>query len=276
MMKIAGLMKASLIDYPGKASAVVFFGGCNFRCGYCHNPEIVEGGHGQIDAEDFFEFLLKRKRFLDAVCVSGGEPTLQTELIPFLTRIKSMGLAVKLDTNGSRPEVLKELLSLQLLDYVAMDFKAPYDRYQEIAGSEAEAAAAAESRQVILCSDIDFEFRTTVCRELLALPDLVTMSDELGDAVIEEMRRRGGSEQRDQNIGGKAGHPFKIKWYLQQFQKQGTILNESGNYSAYSQGEMESMAEAVLQHLQDVGGSGEDMTGCSMEQGKELVCVSVR
>ena len=123
-MRIAGLQKMTLLDYPGKIACTVFFSGCNFRCPFCHNGELLDGCVETImEEEEFFEFLSKRKGLLDAVCISGGEPTLQAGLVDFIEKVKAMGFLTKLDTNGSRPEVLKELVFRNLLDYVAMDIK---------------------------------------------------------------------------------------------------------------------------------------------------------
>lgn len=135
-MQIGGLQKFSLLDYPGKISAVVFTQGCNFRCPYCHNPELVDPARYQecLPEEEIFSFLETRRGKLEAVTVTGGEPTLQKSLAPFLRRIKDMGFLVKLDTNGSRPDVLEELLRQKLIDYIAMDIKAPLEKYEAVTG----------------------------------------------------------------------------------------------------------------------------------------------
>ena len=134
-MKISGLQKMTLLDYPGKIACTVFLGGCNFRCPYCHNSEILDGNAPELMSEkELLAFLSSRKGLLDAVCISGGEPTLQPELPDLLAQIKAMGFLTKLDTNGSRPEVLKALVSGNLLDYVAMDIKNSPDRYAQTIG----------------------------------------------------------------------------------------------------------------------------------------------
>jgi len=135
-MKIGGLQKFSLLDYPGKISAVIFTQGCNFRCAYCHNPELVDPERFQacIPEEEVFAYLKKRRGLLEAVTVTGGEPTIQKGLIPFIRRIKAMGYLVKLDTNGSMPEVLEELIRQKLIDYIAMDIKAPLEKYEDVIG----------------------------------------------------------------------------------------------------------------------------------------------
>ena len=173
-MKIGGLNKFSLSDFPGKISAVVFTQGCNFRCPYCHNGSLIPlhvPNDLLIPEEEFFRFLNIRGRQLDAVVVSGGEPTIQPGLFTLLWRIKSMGFLVKLDTNGSRPKVLRGLLNNKLLDYVAMDVKAPLHIYNCLTGTVLPVIREIqESIALISKSGIDHEFRTTVV-ELLLWPE---------------------------------------------------------------------------------------------------------
>jgi len=181
-MKIGGLNKFSLSDFPGKISAVVFTQGCNFRCPYCHNgPLIAQHVPNDllIPEEEFFRFLNIRGRQLDAVVVSGGEPTIQPGLFTFLWRIKSMGFLVKLDTNGSKPKVLRGLLNNKLLDYVAMDVKAPLHIYNCLTGTVVPVIREIqESIALISKSGIDHEFRTTVV-ELLLWPEDIQSIQEL-------------------------------------------------------------------------------------------------
>lgn len=160
-MKIAGLVKSSLIDYPGKVAAVVFTQGCNFRCGFCHNPDLIPMDGGQRVGEDeFFEFLKGRMGKLDGVVVTGGEPTLQPDLAEFLNKIKKMGFNIKLDSNGSNPTVLRSLISDRLVDYVAMDIKGSPEEYQKICGY-GNLEAIKKSIDLIMNSGVDYEFRTT-------------------------------------------------------------------------------------------------------------------
>ena len=145
-MRISGLQKMTLLDYPGKIACTVFLGGCNLRCPFCHNGELLDGSAEIImDEREFLSFLSKRKGLLDAVCISGGEPTLQPGLAALLEQIKAMGYLTKLDTNGSRPEVLKELVSRDLLDYVAMDIKNSPDLYGQTAGAPVQLQKIEES-----------------------------------------------------------------------------------------------------------------------------------
>ena len=135
-MKIAGYEKMSLVDYDGKVACTVFTSGCNFRCGFCHNSALVvpTNGFPQIDEQEFFSYLEKRRGILDGVCVSGGEPTLAKDLISFCEKIKSLGYSIKLDTNGTNPDIVKKLASEKLCDYFAMDIKNAKENYAKIIG----------------------------------------------------------------------------------------------------------------------------------------------
>lgn len=167
-MLIAGLQKLTLLDYPGKTACTVFTPGCNFRCPFCHNALLVtEKPDDFIGEEEFFTFLSRRKGILDGVCITGGEPTLQKELIPFMKKIKAMGFLLKLDTNGYRPDILKEIISKKLADYVAMDIKASPVKYSQATGlSDCDFSLIKESISLLEKSGIPHEFRTTVTREL--------------------------------------------------------------------------------------------------------------
>ena len=161
---ISGLQKMTLLDYPGKVACTVFLQGCNFRCPFCHNSELLpRKGEEFMTEEAFFAFLKKRQGLLDAVCVSGGEPTLYKELPEFLRQIKSLGYLVKLDTNGSNPALLKALVQEGLLDYVAMDIKNSPSRYGETVGlPRMDLTSIEESIRFLLEDNVGYEFRTTV------------------------------------------------------------------------------------------------------------------
>lgn len=165
-MTISGLQKMTLLDFPGKVACTVFLHGCNYRCPFCHNAELLEGHPEQLmTAVEFLAFLKKRVGLLDGVCVSGGEPTLSPELPELLAAIKALGYAVKLDTNGSRPQVLKALVGSGLVDYVAMDIKNSPGRYPETVGvSRVDLAAVEESAAFLMSGAVDSEFRTTVVK----------------------------------------------------------------------------------------------------------------
>jgi len=185
-MKIGGLRRVSFIDYPGRIGAVVFTQGCNFRCPYCHNPELADPArYGPLlDEQEVLAFLERRKGKLDAVTLTGGEPSLQPDLDLFLAKIKKMGYLTKLDTNGSNPAVLETLLRRKFVDYVAMDVKAPLKRYGEIAAVKVDSAAIRSSIKLLLESGIEHEFRTTVVRSQLAIEDLRAIVKLLGKAGL--------------------------------------------------------------------------------------------
>ena len=191
-MLIGGLHKLSLIDYPGKLSAVIFTRGCNFRCPYCHSPELIESNGGDFIEEDkILSFLDERKGKLDGVVLTGGEPTLQSEIVEFLERIKRLGFFVKLDTNGSYPERIKELIDRKLLDYIAMDIKAPLYKYSRTTLTSIDTERIVESIHLIMNSGIDYEFRTTVVRSLLSRDDFPKIGEMIKSAklfVLQEFR----------------------------------------------------------------------------------------
>lgn len=163
-MKIAGLVRSSLIDYPGKVAAVVFTQGCNFRCAFCHNPDLiaVEQARGVKNTEEeVLSFLETRIGKLDGVVITGGEPLIQPDIEEFITKVKALGFAVKLDTNGSNPEKLKRLIDAKLIDYIAMDIKASLPKYGQIC-AYLNTKVIQQSISVIKNSSINYEFRTTV------------------------------------------------------------------------------------------------------------------
>lgn len=167
-MKISGLQKMTLLDYPGKVACTVFLGGCNFRCSFCHNSELLGQDAPQfMTDEEFFAFLHKRQGLLEAVCISGGEPTLQPNLSEFIGKIKELNFLVKLDTNGYKPNVLRQLLQAGLLDYVAMDVKNDLEHYPLTCGlSSMDINAIQESLSLLLQGKIEYELRTTVAEQL--------------------------------------------------------------------------------------------------------------
>lgn len=173
-MVIGGLQRFSLADFPGKISAIVFSQGCNFRCPYCHNPELVDPVRyaTPILQEEVIQFLAIRKSQLQGVVVTGGEPTQQADLPDFLTVIKDLGFAVKLDTNGSNPDLLGEVLSRGLVDYLAMDIKAPLASYSRVAGVEVCLEDIEQSVRLVIGSRVEHEFRTTYLEPLLSTEEM--------------------------------------------------------------------------------------------------------
>ena len=220
-MKISGLQKLTLLDYPGKMACTVFTYGCNFRCGFCHNALLVtEENNDNITEDEFFAFLKKRQGILDGVCISGGEPTLQKDLPEFIAKIKALGYSVKLDTHGSAPLVLKKLIGENLIDYVAMDIKNSPAKYDMTCGCEVDMNAVKESVSIIKQSGINHEFRTTTVREFHEKDDFYDIADW---------------------IGGNS------RYYLQHFEDSGTLIGE--NLSAFSKEEMAEIAEKIKKKL---------------------------
>lgn len=223
-MKISGLQKLTLLDYPGKMACTVFTYGCNFRCGFCHNALLVtEKNSDSISEDEFFSFLRKRQGILDGVCISGGEPTLQSDLKEFILKIKALGYAVKLDTNGTNPRLLQSLIEDELLDYVAMDIKNSPEKYSLTCGCDVNTDTITESISIITESGIDHEFRTTTVREYHSPEDF--------DAVAEWVK--GDS-----------------KYYLQHFEDSGNLIGE--NLSPFSKEEMLTFADNIRDKLPNV------------------------
>jgi len=167
-MKIVGIQKLTLLDYPGKVACTVFLGGCDFRCPFCHNSELLDGSAPPLmTGEELLAFLKKRQGLLDGVCITGGEPLLRPDLDTLLAAIKALGFAVKLDTNGTHPDRLRRLVEAGLVDYVAMDIKNSPERYGETAGVKGlDLAPIRESVSFLLSGPVDYEFRTTVVKQL--------------------------------------------------------------------------------------------------------------
>jgi pyruvate formate lyase activating enzyme len=181
-MRIGGLQKLTLIDYPGKVAATVFTQGCNLRCGYCHNPELVlKKCYSPIIPENqVLNFLTSRRFLLQGVVITGGEPTLQKDLADFLMKIKDIGLVVKLDTNGTSPNLLEKLVERHLIDYIAMDIKTSFSKYHRITGAVCSIENIKRSIEFIRQSGIDHEFRTTAVRPLCASEDLKEIRNLIG------------------------------------------------------------------------------------------------
>lgn len=177
-MKIQGLQKTTLLDFPGKVACTIFLAGCNFQCPFCHNASLVThlNEENTLSEEEIFRFLKKRQGLLDGVCITGGEPLLTGEVEAFIRRVKAMGYEVKIDTNGSNPDLLKHLVNEKLIDYVAMDLKNSKAKYKETAGKDfLSLELIDESVQFLLSDQVDYEFRTTVVREFHKREDFEEM-----------------------------------------------------------------------------------------------------
>ena len=178
-MKICGLNKTTLLDYPGCVAATIFVGGCNFRCPFCHNGDLVLQS-AQITGyseEEVLTFLKKRKNVLEGVCITGGEPTLYGELSDFIRKIKALDYKVKLDTNGSNPEMISELVKNGLVDYVAMDIKAPAASYDRVCGVNVDIDKIKKSVEFLKEGNVPYEFRTTVVKELHTREDILKIGE---------------------------------------------------------------------------------------------------
>lgn len=194
-MIIGGLQKTSLLDFPEKIAAIVFTMGCNFRCGYCHNPELI---NGEAKIEEVFEFLKTRQGKLDGVVITGGEPCLQKDLPEFIKQVKELGFAVKLDTNGSFPEMLEKVLPD--LDYVAMDIKAPLEKYSQIVNVDVDTSKILKSIEVLKNGGVDYEFRTTVVKSQLSFEDFEKIGQLIQGAPRYYLQRFEASKILDKSL----------------------------------------------------------------------------
>ncbi|AFK87336.1 anaerobic ribonucleoside-triphosphate reductase activating protein [Thermoanaerobacterium saccharolyticum] len=170
-------MPVSMVDYPGKIATTVFISGCNFACPYCHNSQLIKFKKPVRSEAEFMEYLNKRRNLIDGVCITGGEPTLWDGLYNFIKDIKDLGFSIKLDTNGSRPEVLERLLNDDLIDYIAMDVKGPKDKYGLFIKNNKDIEMIVKSINLIKNSGIDYEFRTTVNEKLLSADDFLSIAN---------------------------------------------------------------------------------------------------
>lgn len=223
-MIIKGLQKTTLLDFPGKVACTVFTGGCNFRCPFCHNASLVlsPAELPDLSEEEFFDFLTKRRGILDGVCITGGEPLLQKDIIPFLERIRALGFGIKLDTNGSFPEKLRQIVDLGLVDYIAMDIKNCREKYDISAGTGSYTDSVFESIEYIMSCGIPYEFRTTVVKELHTSEDILNIA---------------------KSIKGANGY------FLQTFEDSGELIGSG--FSAHDPTTMKEMLELVKPYVKN-------------------------
>jgi len=227
MIKIHGFNKLTLLDYPEKVAATIFLGNCNFRCPFCQNGGLVlnPDGEPEIPMEDVLKVLKKRKGLLDGVCITGGEPTLHPDLPDFISKVKALGYAVKLDTNGSRPWVIKSLVKDKLIDYVAMDIKNSPERYAETTGIlHLDFPCIEESVEFLMSGAVDYEFRTTVARELHSEDDFRKIGDWIAGCR---------------------------RYFLQNYQESEQVIRPI--YSSYTKDELEVFKEILLEKIVQVG-----------------------
>lgn len=184
MVKIKGIQKISMIDYPDKICSIIFTPGCNFRCPFCYNKDLVLNHEGlpEIPEDEILEFLNERKKWIDGVCITGGEPLLSEDIQELIKKIKDLGLLVKLDTNGTNPGLLKKLISGKLVDYVAMDVKNSFEKYDKTTESKIDIDKIKGSIKIIKGSKVDNEFRITVLRRFHTLKDIENISKNLSGA----------------------------------------------------------------------------------------------
>lgn len=225
-MKIHGFMKMTLLDFPGKVACTVFTGGCNLRCPFCHNASLVTDidGETEIKADDIIDFLSKRKGLLDGVAITGGEPLLQADIKQFISKIKSLGFSVKLDTNGSYPDKLKDLVNSGLIDYVAMDVKNSPSKYSETVDiNDFDYQKVKESIDFLKSGIVDYEFRTTVVAEFHDVSDIEEIAKEISGAK---------------------------RYYLQNFVDSGNLIGE--NLHPHSKDVLEEMKARCLKFIENV------------------------
>ncbi len=235
---IRGVLRTSMLDFPGKLSCVVFTNSCNFRCPFCYNPELALGkpSEPRIPVEEFFSFLESKKKWLQGVAITGGEPTLQPGLLDFCSRVKDLGFEVKLDSNGGNPSVLKKVFSKSLADYVAMDVKAPKNDYSAVAGVEVDSELIEQSISLIINSAPDYEFRTTVIPEFISEEKLVSIGKWISSLSL-------------------SGKPKRF--FLQQFKSDSRMIDRSlENKNSFTPAQLTAFAETLEAFFGEVGVRG--------------------
>lgn len=249
-MKIAGYIKTSLIEWPGKISSVIFTQGCNFKCPFCHNRDLVlEQGFSRIEEKQILADLANRRKWVDAVVVTGGEPTLQTDLSRFLSRLKQMGFLTMIHTNGMRPETIASLLSCYLVDYVCMDLKGDLENYEKFCNVKyplqgKQMSNVKTSMELIVKSGIEYEFRTTVVPGLHNLENLKRLARELRTTAnrLQPACRQGRTTVAVNSSQKAVSGP---KWFLQQFRPMNTLDKKYLKVKPFSKEEMEAFQKEL-------------------------------
>ena len=237
-MNIAGYIKTSVIEWPGKITSVIFVPGCNFRCPFCHNADLVKKQNLEFfEEEKVLENLKERREWVEAVAVTGGEPTLQPDLSLFLKKLKRLEFLVMLETNGTRPKIIAKLMKEKLVDYWAMDLKGDFDNYSNYTNCPNDQIVknVKESMQLIAKSGEEYEFRTTVVPGLHNLENLTKLANQIGEIFKN----------------------FKLKienchWYLQRFQPQNTLDSKFLKVRPYSKEEMESFQRHLREKIPNI------------------------
>lgn len=201
-VKIGGFQKFSMIDYPGKTCAIIFTIGCTFRCRFCHNPELVEPGENteEFNEEQIVSFLKSRIGKLDAVAITGGEPTIHIDLPKLIKKIKKLGFLVKLDTTGINPRMVRRLIEAGLINYVAMDIKAPFETYANITQRQIRIDKIQETVKLLMNSNVDYEFRTTVAKALTQKQDIVKIAEQIKGAKRYVIQKFVSSKAMDSSL----------------------------------------------------------------------------
>ncbi len=217
-MNIKGIHKTSLVDYPGKICSIVFSGGCNLRCRYCHNPELARnsGEIAGISNDEVLDFVRKRKGLIDGVALSGGEPTMSTNLVSFLRSLREMGLSTKIDTNGLNPAVIERLLSLNLLDYIAVDVKTSPQKYGSLTGDTNAFPQVRRTIEVLKSAHVEFEIRTTCIPSYVTLDDLKSIGREIGPVPRYFLQQFVNSKTLDESLRSCVPYPVST---LREFQR---------------------------------------------------------
>lgn len=201
-MNIAGFLKTTFIDFPDKVASMIFTQGCNLSCGYCHNFELIPfTNESSISEDEVLEHLEKRRNIIEGLVISGGEPTVQFDLPQFMKKVKELGLLIKLDTNGARPEIIQRLIEENLVDYIAMDVKATKDKYSSVTcKTNQEFEKMRESIDIIMNSSVDYEFRTTIIREYHSIDDIREMCEMINGAknyYLQQYREEDSKQSRN-------------------------------------------------------------------------------
>ncbi len=214
-LPIKGILPMTTVDYKGRAASTVFLQGCNFKCPFCHNPELVPiSSEGLLDAGEIIAYLKENKEWTDAVCISGGEPTIHKELPRFISQLKKAGFFVKIQTNGTNPEMLKKLIDEKLLDCISMDIKAPPEKYELLAGAKADIKKIKESAKLIMDGGIEYSFHTTVSPEL-TLSDIKQIGLWLSGAKTYVLQQFRPEKTLDSEYGRKIPYaPSELKWRM--------------------------------------------------------------
>ena len=222
-MRIGGFQRLSLVDYPGKIAAVIFTQGCNFRCRYCHNASLVcpRSFNTLVDEGVVLSYLDARMQKIEGVVITGGEPTIQEGLLGFMTRIKQKGFLIKLDTNGTNPDMVRYAINLKLIDYIAMDVKTSWEKYDALANVKVNTAALKETLDIILSSKIPYQFRTTVVKQFCLEDDLNNIQGYIGSATAYRVQPFVESKQIIDPSVNKAPHytPVEMESFIKRFER---------------------------------------------------------